>query len=140
MKNFMRWMQHFWLLNLCIIRYCIKFLFAFAKGERFFPQQSTDTNLSNLKSDTGMGIYEYDCCVRYAKKIRKELFAQDLDSLEVELILPEEATMYNGYLPVDLGVFRKCISKVAEETGFRVTKQETLSYKVSYLFRMRSVI
>lgn len=143
MKIFMRFMQHQFLLNLCILRYCVKFLMAFAKGQASNSKslEVSSNGISNFK----MGIYELDCCVRYAKKIRKELFShcKDLNSpLEIEVSLPEEVSnsRYVGHLPINLEVFKKCISEVAEETGFKLTNQQTISYKVSYIFQMRSTI
>ena len=139
MNNFMRWMQHFWLLNLCILRCSLKYLYAFAKGEPFYPVLLSSATESQLNKVKRMGIYEYDCCARYAKKIRKELFAQDPSSLEIILDLPAEAALYDC-IPIDIAVFKECISRVAKETGFLIVNQETISYQVSYRFRMRSII
>lgn len=84
MNNFVRLIYHANRLNMCKIKYSSKTIAGIVKREPFEPKfnpmdgedildkisNSTDADIAELFP---MGVYEYNCCADYAKKIMEAL-------------------------------------------------------------------
>ena len=140
MKNFSQFMRHIQLINCRIVIYAGKKLICIAKGGKLkpsFDHKSISEYMEDLKQGRPMkalpmGAYEYDCCVKYLKKIRRILWysRENFETLILEFSKTDKHQ-------VVITPLEDCLEMVAKDVGFKLTNEEIFGDK--YIYTIESV-
>ena len=72
MKTTLYYWRHFWLSNLCLIKFATEVIKRSFQGEKLLSP-SAPNQINQEDEPIEMGIYEYDFCCDYLKIIRKNI-------------------------------------------------------------------
>lgn len=139
MNNFSQFMRHIWLINTRIVVYTCKKIFCIAKGQKLKPSfdlEKISEYMEDLKEGKRlkpmpMGAYEYACCVKYLKKLRRSLWSSRKD-FHVLAIVFNEKDKYS----IVISPLEDCLEKIANETEFKLKNEEI--YFDEYVYTLQS--